>query len=496
MRQLISVSALVVCLAIARAEEAQVAERGNGAPRATELGGVQGSPPIKEEAQVAERGDGAPRATELGGVQGSPPIKEDWPQWRGPLGTGVSAENLPLRWSAKENVAWTAALGGQGVSTPIVVGDRVIVTSQLGTGVRQPGNHPRLTQGGDPTAAGERALATAADAGGKTFFLVEAFSFSDGRRLWQHRLEAVGDLKGVHDKHNLASPSPASDGTLIYAWFGTGQLVALALDGKVAWQRHLGTEISPFDIQWGHASSPTVHGDLLYLLCDHAPASYLLAVDKRTGKDRWKADRGKGRASYSTPFVVKGPKGDEILVNSTERVDAYDAATGKPLWHTGGTNRFPIPVPVVHDGIIYMTRGYRSGPYFALRPGGSGDITGSHVVWSVETGAPYVSSLVFANGLLFMSHDNGIISAVDAKNGERVWQHRVSGVFSASPIATKDRVYFVSESGRTVVMRAGRTAEVLAENDLDARLVASPAASRGRILLRGDDKLFALGPMK
>jgi outer membrane protein assembly factor BamB len=422
-----------------------------------------------------------------------PLAAEDWPHWRGPLATGVSTETgLPVRWDAKTNVAWSAALAGQGVSTPIVVGERVIVTSQVGAGVRRPGNHPRLVQGADAAAAGERALVTVE--GGKTFFVVEAFAHADGKRLWAQRFEAEGDLTPVHDKHNLATPSPVSDGTLVYAWFGTGQIVALGLDGTLAWRRHLGREISPFDVQWGHASSPVVHGDLLYLLCDHAPASYLLAVDKRTGRDRWKADRGKGLSSYSTPFVVSPASGPaELIVNSSERVDAYDAATGKPLWHVGGANRFPIPMPVVHDGIIYLTRGYRSGPYLAMRPGGRGDVNTSHVVWSVETGAPYVSSLVFANGLLFMANDTGIISAVDAKTGERVWQHRVPGVFSASPLAADGRVYFVSESGRTIVMRAARTPEVLAENDLGARLVASPAASRGRLFLRSDDRVFAIG---
>ncbi len=419
---------------------------------------------------------------------------DDWPQWRGPFGTGVSNETgLPLRWSATTNIAWTAALSGQGVSTPIVTGERVIVTSQIGTGVRRPGNHPRLVQGGDATAAGERALTAIASAEGRTFFVVEAFSHTDGRKLWEYRLEAEGTLTPVHDKHNLATPSPASDGTLIYAWFGTGQLVALDLNGRLVWQRHLGREIAPFDIQWGHGSSPMVHGDLLYLLCDHTPASYLLAVDTRTGRDRWKADRGRGRASYSTPFVVAGPAGPEIVVNSNERVDAYDAASGRLLWYTGGANRFPIPMPVLHDGVLYLSRGYRSGPYLAVRPGGRGDVSSSHVLWSVETGAPYVSSLVFANGLLFMANDTGIVTAVDAGTGERVWQHRVPGVFSASPLAAEGRVYFVSESGRTLVMRAARTPEVLAENDLDAHLVASPAAARGKIFLRGDDRLFAVG---
>ncbi len=416
----------------------------------------------------------------------------DWPHWRGPQATGVSTDaNLPLRWDAKTNIAWSAALSGQGVSTPIVVGDRVIVTSQIGSGVRRPGNHPRLAQGADAAGSGERALGAAA--GDRTFFVVEAFSHTDGRRLWEHRSEAEGDLTPVHDKHNLASPSPVSDGTMIYAWFGTGQIVALRLDGTVAWRRHLGKEIAPFDIQWGHSSSPSVHGDSLFLLCDQPAASYLLALDKRTGKEKWRADRGKGRASYSTPFVVPTARGAEVVVNSSERVDAYDAATGELLWHAGGANRFPIPMPVLDSGVLYLSRGYRSGPYTAMRPGGKGDVSASHVIWNVETGAPYVSSLVFANGLLFMANDTGIISAVDAKSGERVWQHRVAGVFSASPIAAGDRVYFVSEGGRTIVVRAARTLEVLAENALDARLVASPAASKGRLILRSDDRLIAVG---
>ena len=426
-------------------------------------------------------------------VCGLPAAAQDWPHWRGPSATGVSPDaTIPTTWSASENVAWTANLAGQGVSSPIVVGDLVIVTSQVGSGTRRPGTHPRLAQGADAAASGERAL-NAGGGDGRTVFVVEAFSHRDGKKLWEYRVDAEGPLTPVHDKHNLATPSPVSDGSLVYAWFGTGQLVALDLTGKPAWQRHLGKEISPFDIQWGHGSSPVISGDLLLLLCDHAPASYLLAVDKRTGRERWKADRGQGRASYSTPFVVTSATGPEVIVNSTERVDAYDLATGRLLWHTGAANRFPIPMPVFHDGVLYMSRGYRSGPYFAVRPGGRGDISSSHVIWQVETGAPYVSSLVFASGLLFMANDTGVITAADASTGERVWQHRISGVFSASPIVAGGRVYFVSETGRTIVMRASRTAEVLAENDLGVRLVASPAAARGRLFLRSDNRVFAIG---
>ena len=164
----------------------------------------------------------------------------DWPQWRGPHGNGATDEkNLPSKWSATENVAWTAAIGGLGVSSPIVSGDRVFVTSQIGTGVRRAGNHPRLAQGANSRVAGERALGTPRDAQaaaeGRTYFVVEAFNRADGRRLWQHRMEATGPLPGVHDKHNLASPSPVTDGQIVYAWFGTGQIVALDMSGKVVW---------------------------------------------------------------------------------------------------------------------------------------------------------------------------------------------------------------------------------------------------------------------
>jgi outer membrane protein assembly factor BamB len=416
----------------------------------------------------------------------------DWPSWRGPLGNGSTAETkLPERWSATENVAWKVPLAGLGVSSPIVSGSRVIVTSQVGSGVRAPGNHPRLVQGGNAEAAGERALqAKAAD---RTFFLVEAFNRTDGKRLWEHRVEATGTLPGVHDKHNLASPSPVTDGQMIYAWFGTGQIVALDMNGRLVWQRHLGTEVSPFDVIWGHSSSPTLFEDSLILLCDHAPASYLLAVDKRTGKEKWKADRGKGKLSYSTPLVIDTPAGPELIVNSSERVDAYNPRTGAPLWHTGGTNRFPIPVPVFHDGMIYMSRGYRSGPYMAIRPGGKGDITATHIAWESQTGAPYISSLVQDNGLLFMATDVGGVTVVDAKTGARVWQQRIDGIFSASPVAGDGKIYFASETGETIVVRSARTPEVIARNDIGQRLMASPAISNGQIFLRTDDQLFAIG---
>jgi outer membrane protein assembly factor BamB len=421
---------------------------------------------------------------------------DDWPNWRGPEATGVSAERtLPTRWSATENVAWKAPIAGVGISTPIVSGDRVFVTSQIGAGVSRQG--PRLVQGADAAAMGERALGSGRSAPAdpsKAVFVIEAFARTDGKRLWERRFDAEGTLTPTHEKHNLATPSPVTDGTLVFALFGTGQLVSLNRDGTVAWQQHLGKQYAPFDIQWGHGSSPILYGDMVILLCDHPSSSYLIALDKRTGKERWKSDRGKGRASYSTPLVVDSASGVELIVNSTERIDSYDPRSGTLLWHVGEANRFPVPSPVSHSGVIYASRGYRSGPYMAIKPGGRGDVTSTHVIWSVATGAPYVSSLLFYEGIIYMANDVGVLTAVDGATGQRVWQQRTDGVFSASPVAGGGHVYFLSENGDTVVVKAGRSPEIVARNAVAERAaLASPAISNGRLFLRTDDHLIAIG---
>jgi outer membrane protein assembly factor BamB len=421
-------------------------------------------------------------------------VQADWPHWRGPGANGIAPDKaLPLRWNATENVAWKTTIAGAGVSTPIVSGDRVYVTSQVGAGVRREGNHPRLVQGADASAQGERALSVSAPTTdpSKTLFIVEAFNRTDGKRVWEHRTEAAGTLTPVHDKHNLATPSPVSDGSNVYAWFGTGQVVALDRRGKLLWQRNL-ADNGAFDIQWGSGSSPVVFRDTLILLCDQPAKSYVLAVDKATGKDRWRTERGQGRSSYSTPLVVEGSFGAELIVNSTERIDAYDATNGTFLWHVGETSRFAVPSPVFHQGIIYASRGYRSGPYMAVKAGGRGDVN-SQLLWRVPTGAPYVSSLLYYDGVVYMANDVGVLTAVDAASGERIWQERVDGVFSASPVAGGGHIYFLSEGGETIVVKAGRTPQIVARNALGERAVASPAISNGQVFIRTDGSVFAIG---
>ena len=433
-----------------------------------------------EPARAQERGAGA-----------------DWPQWRGPSSRGVSTESdLPTTWSASENLAWKAPLAGVGASSPIVWGDHVIVTSQVGRTPVAAGSHPRLARDDGSLADREQPIG-----GGRaepatnepTYLVVEAFNRRDGTRLWQHRSEAIGPFSELHEKHNLATPTPVTDGERIYAWFGNGLVVALDMDGGLVWQRHLGIEYSPFQARWGHGSSPALHGDLLILLCDHEPKSYLLALDRRTGKERWLADRGSGRVSHSTPVVAPGPQGDELLVNSSARVDAYDPATGQLLWHAGSERQTPIPTAVVHEGMIYLSRGYRNSDYLAIRPGGRGDVTATHVAWRAPAGASYVPSILFYNGLLYMTNEVGVVTCADAATGEPVWRHRLEGVFFASPVAGDGKIYLVSETGDTFVLRAGRESKVLSRNDLGERFLASPAIARGRVFLRSDGALFAVG---
>jgi outer membrane protein assembly factor BamB len=420
---------------------------------------------------------------------------ENWPQWRGPASIGVSTETgLPERWSDTENVAWKAPVRGLGISSPVVWGDQVFVTSQIGRSARKAGNHPSLVQGGNPADAGERALGGAtAQADEKVSFLVTALSRIDGRKLWEYEVPAEGRLNEVHDKHNLASSSPVTDGRRVYAWFGTGQIVSLDMTGKLVWTRHLGKEYSPFDINWGHSSSPAIFNDSLILICYHDTDSYLLNLDAVSGKTKWRVDRGGTFNSYSTPLIVPIAGTHEIIVNSSDGVSGHNTANGELLWHIQETNRFPIPMAVFHDGTIYTSRGYRSGPYMAIRPGGKGDVSKTHVTWRVDTGAPYVSSLVHYNGLLYMAGDVGVLSAIDAKTGNRVWQERTGGVFTASPVAADGKIYLLSEDGQTIVLAAGPKPRVLARNRLNARQLASPAISGGRIFIRTDDAVIAIG---
>lgn len=402
---------------------------------------------------------------------------ENWPQWRGPNANGIAADsNLPTSWSTTDNVAWKTPIEGWGSSSPIVWDGKIFLTSQIGDGP---------VSGRDfPGAAEAKRLNP--DLGVE--FTVLALNLSDGKHLWERSYRAEGHLPSVHVKHNLASPSCVTDGERVYAWFGTGLVVALDFDGNEIWRRHLARERTPFDIKWGHGSSPTLFEDKLYLLVDHPLDSYLLAVDKTTGEDIWVSERGTGARTYTTPLIVPTSDGNRLIVNTNTGVQALDPDSGKVAWTEGEEIRVPVATPVHHDGMLYSGRGYNSSPYLAL----SLESDDNRVRWRTGTGGPYVSSLVYYEGLIFMATERGIASAVDASNGELLWRQRLGGVFSASPLAAGGKIYFTNEDGKTYVVAAKGEFELLAENDLQERSLASLAASEGHILLRTDDHLFAI----
>lgn len=404
-------------------------------------------------------------------------LASDWPQWRGPSGDGISPEtNLPIRWSRTENIAWKAPVAGLGTSTPVIWGDYVFLTSQIGDGPFE----------GRSRDFENAVVAKRTGESKQVKFSVQAFDRRDGKLRWDFRFDAEGVLQPVHVKHNLASPSCVTDGERVYAWFGTGQLVVLDFNGKLQWKKHLGRDVAPFDVLWGHGSSPALHKDSLFLLCEHPPGAYLVAVDRRTGKELWRSERGKDRRSYTTPFVIQADGKDQLIVNSTNRLEGLDPANGKVLWHAGSEVKVPVPTPVFHNGVLYLNRGYTSSPYLAVRPGGK-------VEWEVNTGGPYVSSLTYYGGLLYLANERGIASVVDAANGETLWRERLGSLFSASPVAAGGHVYLVNEEGDTFVLKAGREKQVVAKNSLGERTLASPAISRGQIFLRTDDSLYCIG---
>ncbi|HSF17161.1 MAG TPA: PQQ-binding-like beta-propeller repeat protein [Vicinamibacteria bacterium] len=412
---------------------------------------------------------------------------ENWPQWRGPTGDGVSPEeNLPLHWGSARNILWKAPLPGLGTSSPIVQDELVFVTFQLGSG-------PIDGRGAEfPEALAPRAGGAPTP---RITLVVRALHRDDGHVVWEHRLVA-GDkntLPAVHPKHNFASPSIVTDGESVFAWMGTGQLLAFDLRGNLLWERDLARLYGPFDVLWGHGSSPALYRDRLFLLCDHPRGAYLVALNKSTGEEIWRIERGKEIRSYTTPLVVRGPGRDELIVNGSDRIASYDLMDGKSLWHVGEPVTLAIPIPVYREGVLYASRGYSSGPYSAIRLGGRGDVSQTHVLWHVPTSAPYVSSLLLYDGLLYMATERGVVSVVDPDNGKTVWRQRLGGAFTASPVAGDGKVFFLNEAGDTFVLRSGPRPELLATNSIEERSLASPAISDQTIFVRTDHHVFAIG---
>jgi outer membrane protein assembly factor BamB len=411
-----------------------------------------------------------------------------WPQWRGPLGTGVSDETgLPLKWSAQTNIAWKAAIPGFGASTPAIWNDYLFVTTQ----------------------DGDKLILLALDKKtGATLWTREVgrgvatvMEMTRGRQGEQRRTQKF------HRLHNLASPSPVTDGEVVIAHFGNGELAAYDFAGAKLWSHDLQKEHGGYTIWWGHANSPVLYHDLVISVCmqdplDEVPGppgeSYLVAHDKKSGALCWKTPRqtaahAEQGDSYTTPILHRSARGDELILMGGNQIDGYDPATGKQLWFLPGiTGGRTITGPTLGDGFVYATQGMR-GPLLAIKLDRNGKLESDDVVWKLSQGTADSSCPVVWRDWLFFISDNGIAHCLEARTGTVLWKERISGDFKASPIAAEGRIYFLNAEGVCTVVKAGSKFEVLATNAIGEKAIASLAVSDSRIYLRSHNSLFAIG---
>ena len=401
---------------------------------------------------VAAQPDGGVRMV---GVEGE--AAKYWSRWRGPSGQGlVTGSGYVDSWSATENVRWKTPVPGDGNSSPIVWGDRVFLT-------------------------------TAYDRGSKLSIL--AFRRSDGARVWETFVPAHAGY--AHHKNGHASPTAATDGRRIYASFGSA-LAAVDMNGALVWNQDLG----PISNYHGPAGSPLLYRDRLILYQDQSRDAFIAAFDTATGRRLWRTTRD-ASVGWGTPIAVRVGDRDEIIVNGQGRVQAYDPATGRELWSCRGTTMEVIPTPVVGYGMVYCASG-RAGPTLAIRPGGSGDVTRTHLVWTTPRGSPFVPSPILVGEHLYTVNDMAsIVTSVEATSGKLVWQGRLGVAtregFSASPVAVDGKIFFTNDEGDTFVLRAGSAFEILRVNRIGERTLASPALVDGRWYIRTDGHLFAIG---
>ena len=384
--------------------------------------------------------------------------QHDWPQFRGPGGQGhATATGVPVEWSETHNVAWKAPVPGRGWSSPVVSAGKIWITTATGEG-----------------DVSLRAL---------------AFDFATGRELVNVEVFRTRSTGAIHPKNSWASPTPIVDGDRVYVHFGAQGTAALTATGDVVWKARF-----PYQAQHGGGGSPIVHGELLIFSCDGSDEAFVVAVDKRTGKVRWKtARRAPADQAYTTPLAIRAGDRDQIVSVGAFRAGAYDPETGKEIWRVSYGDGFSnVPRPVYGHGLVYIATGFHQPTLMAVRPDGTGDVTGTHVAWVLRRGAPLTPSPILAGDELYIVSDAGIATCVDAVSGAVRWQQRLNGTFSASPVLADGRIYFLSEQGVATVVAPGKSFRALATNAIDGATLASIAVSGGSMIIRSDRQLYRI----
>ncbi len=403
-----------------------------------------------------------------------------WPQWRGPDATGVAPHgDPPVEWSETNNLRWKLPLPGAGSSSPIVWGDRVFVSTSVDTG------KPGAPLGSSRAQRKPRNVRR---------FALLAIARSDGRVLWDRTLSEAQPHEGTHKDGNWATGSPMTDGQRVYAYFGSDGLYCLDMEGRLQWQKDLGDMTTKR--AFGEGSSPVLHDDSIVVNWDHEGDSFVVALDKGTGDEVWRAERDEV-TSWATPLVVTHEGRPQVVVNASGKVRSYDLATGRQIWETAGMTANVIPSPVAGDGVVFVTSGFRGNALLAIRlADAKGDITGSGaILWQHGRDTPYVPSpLLYRDSLYFLKSNSGILSCFDAKTGRRHYQQRLAGVRNvyASPVGANGRVYVAGRQGKVVVIEAGPEFRLLATNSLEDDFDASPAIVDDEIYLRGAKHLYCV----
>ena len=408
-----------------------------------------------------------------------------WPQWRGPLGTGVAPRgNPPVVWSEDRNVRWKIPVPGKGHSTPIIWGDRIFLTTAVPYG-------EALAPRSGPAAGAHHNLPSLR----RQKLVVLAVNRHDGTMLWQRTVRRQQPHQSMHVTGSWASSSAVTDGEHLIASFGSYGLFGLDLNGELLWQ----TDLGDMQIKHGHGegSSPALYGETLIVNWDHQDESFVVALDKRTGKQRWKVARDEG-TSWSTPLVVEHGGKPQVIVAATKRVRSYDLATGRVIWECGGLSGNVVASPVAADGFVYVANSYDTRAMLAIRlEGAKGDITGTDAVaWARDRDTPYVPSpVLYGDMLCFLKHYQGFLTCVNAKTGNTLFgPQRLPGIQNvyASPLGAADRIYIVDLDGTAVVIQRGAEFELLARNQLEDSFSASPAVFGNELYLRGERYLYCI----
>jgi len=390
---------------------------------------------------------------------------EDWPQFRGPTGQGHATERgLPLEWSETKNIIWKTPVPGLGWSSPTVANGRVWLTTVVESKERR-----------GRVSASLRAL---------------AFDIATGRELVNVEVFRLDDAGYVNPKNSRASPTPIVEGDRVFVHFGAEGTAALSTSGEILWTTHL-----RYESQHGNGGSPTLYRDLLIINCDgNGGDAYVVALDTASGKPRWKtARRRPADQAYSTPLVITVGQEDQLVSVGAYRAAAYEPLTGQEIWRVSYGDGFSnVPRLVFGQGLVFIATGFQTPALMAVRPDGKGDVTRTHVAWTITRGAPYTPSPLLVGNDLYYVSDTGVLSLADAASGQIVWQQRLGGNYSASPVFVDGRIYFQSEEGMTTVIAPGREFRRLASNRLDGATLASMAVSGGSFFIRSDSHLYRI----